>query len=145
MQVAADSQCSMNQPVHCNIFGELNTQHFCLGDFSQKLIYAIYGIVIPLQFSREVLTQILKKKLISQAGSSQSGHTKSDSVQNTGGPKSISTLTPFVKPHQVLGYLVLTIVPFFVSETRSKRSRNYSVSKSQGAPFTIHMTKLTDK
>ena len=32
-------------------------------------------------------------------------------------------------------YLVLAIAPFFVSETRSKGSRNYSVSESQGAPF----------
>ena len=31
-------------------------------------------------------------------------------------------------------YLVLAIAPFFVSETRSKWSRNYSVSESQGAP-----------
>ena len=43
-------------------------------------------------------------------------------------------LTTFVKPGQVLSYLVLAIAPFFVSETRSKRSRNYSVSESQGVP-----------
>ena len=35
---------------------------------------------------------------------------------------------------QVLSYLVLANAPFFVSETRPKRSRNYSVSESQGAP-----------
>ena len=44
-------------------------------------------------------------------------------------------LTPFVKPRQVLSYLVLAIAPFFVSETSSKWSQNYSVSESQGAPF----------
>ena len=42
--------------------------------------------------------------------------------------------SPFVTPRQVLGYLVLAIAPFFVSVTRSKRSQNYSVSESQGAP-----------
>ena len=42
-------------------------------------------------------------------------------------------LTPFVKPRQVLSYLVLAIAPFFVSVTHSKWSRNYSVSESQGA------------
>ena len=31
----------------------------------------------------------------------------------------------------------LAIAPFFVSETRSKRSQNYSVSESQGAPKPI--------
>ena len=46
-------------------------------------------------------------------------------------------LTPFVKPCQVLSYLVLAIAPFFVSETRSKRSQNYSVSESQGAPLQL--------
>ena len=44
-------------------------------------------------------------------------------------------LTPFVKPRQVLSYLVLAIAPFFVSEICSKWSQNYSVSESQGAPI----------
>ena len=50
-------------------------------------------------------------------------------------------LTPFVKPRQVLSYLVLAIAPFFVSVTCSKRLRNYSVSESGGAPFSQYNDK----
>ena len=56
-------------------------------------------------------------------------------------------LTPFVKPRQVLSYLVLAIAPgcksiaqdfmrvsqIFVCVTRLKWSQNYSVSESGGA------------